>query len=124
MIGFGRNNSDNQEKVQFEKIYTEAKEKYDTGVGLLDLNKPLARDNFLKAEELLTSSKELAKSGSLEEKQFGELLQSIRTQLEATSGVKSVRAEEAESSDSSLLSSYISTKPQLLLRKTIVIYIC
>lgn len=104
------NQQASKNKEAFEKIYTEAKDKYDTGLSLLSLNKPLARDNFLKAEEILESGKDLVKDKNPEKKQYEELLQNIRSQLEVTSGVRSVQAEEADESDSLLLASYLTSK--------------
>lgn len=101
-------NAQEQSKVknEFEKIYQEASDAYDTGEGLLSMETPLTRESFLKAQSILQNADGLVNNGSEEKKKYDQLKQKIGEKLKETSGVKNVAAKEVELSESKILNGY------------------
>lgn len=90
----------------FNGIYNEAKEKYDEGQSLKDLNASLAQENFQQAQEILVENQDTFPEGSSEDEQIEALLAQVNNELGGSdsSGGTSSQATEVDKSESQILS--------------------
>lgn len=110
-IFFAINNKNSAEnKKLFDSVYSQAQAKYNEGQGLIDLNKSLAREDFLSAQKILNENKGKFKTGSAEEKQISGLLSKVNEALSGTSGSKEAKATEINLEDNSYLNAVSQNK--------------
>lgn len=98
-------NSNNEEL--FNGIYNEAREKYEEGMSLKDLNESLAQENFRGAQAILQKNVDTFPQGSSEDEQIEALLAQVNSQLRGSSGggtTTSSQAQEVDKSESQILS--------------------
>ena len=74
-----------QNTARFSQLYPPALTKYQEGQGLENLNASLARNDFVQAQQMLTSAKGKFPANSSEEKQIITLLAKVDSQLTPTS---------------------------------------
>lgn len=79
--------NDAKTQVLFNSIYTQAKNKFDEGQGLIDLNKNLARDSFISAQKILNENKDKFPVKSKELTQTQDLLKNVEDGLAQVSPV-------------------------------------
>ncbi|MDO8621532.1 MAG: LytR C-terminal domain-containing protein, partial [Candidatus Levybacteria bacterium] len=80
--------NDAKTQALFNSVYTQAKNKFDEGQSLSDLNKNLSRDSFNQAQQLLNDAKSKFSKNSNEENQILALLQKVNKSLEENSPEK------------------------------------
>jgi cytochrome oxidase Cu insertion factor (SCO1/SenC/PrrC family) len=97
-----KNSSSNKEA--FAEIFNSAKEKYDEGLNLKDLNSSLAQESFKEAKTILEKDKDTFKNGSDEDDQIESLLGKVNTELKGEGNETGVSATEVDKSESKLLS--------------------
>ncbi len=103
-IGFTlKRQVDEKTKTLFNQIVVPAQKKIEEGENLVDLNKNLARDDFMQAQKLLAQGKSKFSKGSNEQKQIDELLRKVNEKLSLVSGIQSVQATAVEADKSILL---------------------
>lgn len=95
----------------FQKVFEEAKTKYDEGQSLLALNKNLARDDFQEAKKMLLENKDKFPKKSTQEKEFTKLLEKVENSLKAASGVNISEAKMVDQNKSELLAQAIKNTP-------------
>lgn len=98
-------NKANQEL--FNKVYSDAKTKYEEGVNLADLNKNLANESFLASEKIIKTNISKFPKSSTQEKQLSDLLLKVKKELFPTSSGGAITPKEIEASKSNYLSSII-----------------
>ena len=98
--------SSNQDK--FQEIYTSAREKFDEGESLKELNASLSQESFKKAQSILEQNIDTFPQGSEEDQKIEDLLAQVNSQLQSdgTSNGSS-QATEVDKSESKLLSTQI-----------------
>lgn len=79
--------NDAKTQVLFNNVYTQAKNKFDEGQGLIDLNKNLARDSFISAQKILNENKDKFPVKSKELTQTQDLLKKVEDGLTQVSSV-------------------------------------
>lgn len=79
--------NDAKTQALFNSIYTQAKNKFDEGQGLIDLNKNLARDSFISAQKILNENKDKFPVKSKELTQTQDLLKKVEDGLTQVSSV-------------------------------------
>ncbi|MEK7451096.1 MAG: LytR C-terminal domain-containing protein [Patescibacteria group bacterium] len=79
--------NDAKTQALFNSVYTQAKNKYDEGQGLIDLNKNLARDSFMSAQKILQENKDKFPVKSKELTQTQDLLKRVEDGLTQVSTV-------------------------------------
>jgi len=97
-------------KKAFDRVYQEAKTKYDEGQSLANLNRNLSQEDLKKAKEIITKGKSDIKAGSVEDKKLDELLSQIEASLDPETPNKSASAKQVEASESPLLDSLIKNR--------------
>lgn len=103
-----------KERVLFEEIYKAAKKDYDEGEGLLSLNKPLARDDYLSAKSELDKAKGKFKPGSTEATKLAALEELVNKRLAETSDSTEAKAKEVSEDDAPELLRVLKDSPSLL----------
>lgn len=83
-----KKNNEAKTQALFQEIFVPSQKKYDEGTSLLDLNKNLAREDFLQAKKTLEEGKSKFKADSKEEKQIEDLLTKVNKNLEGLSPEK------------------------------------
>lgn len=86
----------------FQDVYPKAQKKYEEGEALVSLNRGLAHDAFVSAQQILERNKDKFPKGSLEEKQIQELLTKVNSAL-GTGGTPQASVASANPSDTPLL---------------------
>lgn len=99
-----RNRGASSDQALFDKIYAEAKTKYDEGQNLKDLNAPLALESFREAKNILEANRGDFEEDSDESRQILSLLDQVNNELSGVSGGNTSEAKEVEASESDLLS--------------------
>jgi len=87
----------------FQQVYSQAKQKYDEGQNLKDLNSELAQSDFKDAKNTIEQNQSKFPADSKDGKQLSDLLAQINSQLKTTGG-QTATAKEVASSQSKLLS--------------------
>ncbi len=90
-----------QTHSQFTPVYQQALKKYQDGQSLIDLNKPLARENLTSAKQIL--QKAPVGAGSSDEKQSKELQQKIDDALSQVSDVSIIQPTAVDNNQSPIL---------------------
>lgn len=103
-----KNSAEN--KKLFDNVYSQAQAKYNEGQGLVDLNKSLAREDFLSAQKILNDNKGKFKEGSDQEKQISDLLSKVNEALSGSSGSKEAKASEINLENNSYLNAVSQNK--------------
>lgn len=99
-----RDRQDGVNKELFASVISQAKEKYDEGQNLKDLNAPLAKESFRDAKRILDENKDKFPQNSDEDKQIEDLLSKVNKEVSQASEGQSVSAKEVNKSESKLLS--------------------
>lgn len=97
-------NKANQEL--FAKVYAEAKNKYDEGVNLSDLNRSLAIKSFESSKNTINENISKFPKNSTQEKELSALLAKVNEELSGSSG-KGVSPKEIKASESPFLEAQI-----------------
>lgn len=87
----------------FQQVYSQAKQKYDEGQNLKDLNSGLAQSDFKDAKNIIEQNQSKFPAGSKDGKQLSDLLAQVNSQLKTTGG-QTTSAKEVASTQSKLLS--------------------
>lgn len=98
---------------EFSLVYEKASKEYDEGVGLLSLNRTLAREDLTEAKKTLEKSIPTFPKGSDEEQRLTALLEDVNEQLGQISQDRSVTAKRVENAESTFLSTWIAQKDSL-----------
>lgn len=87
-------------EAKFTSVYTAAEKHYEDGQGLVDLNKTLARDDFLKAQKILADNKASFQKGSKEERKITELETKVNQALGGTGDEQTITATQVDAEKS------------------------
>lgn len=98
-----RSRQNKSSEEAFASIFNVAKEKYNEGLNLKDLNASLAQESFKNAKEILEQNKDKFKEGSSEDNQIEDLLVKVNGQFTGGSGNETTAAE-IDKSESKMLS--------------------
>jgi hypothetical protein len=99
-----KSKNDKATKEAFAAVYAPAKQKYEEGKSLEDLNSQLATQDFTDAKNLLSENRDKFKTGSSEDNQIEDLLAQVNSELDKTSGSNNIEAKEVPLDTSKLLS--------------------
>jgi len=98
-------NRGSSNEALFNEIYSEARDRFEEGKSLEELNASLAEENFRKAQEILIQNQNTFPDGSNEDNQIEELLQQVNSALgNGDRPEASSTATEVDKSESQLLS--------------------
>lgn len=95
----------------FEKVYTDAKKKYDEGQSLASLNKNLARDDLVAAQKILLENKNAFENDKPHQEKMNALLKNVEDAIAVVSGVNKVDAKEVGKDQNLFLTTVISNNP-------------
>lgn len=101
-----------QQQAVFNAAYPTAQSKYDEGVGLLDLNVTVARQDLTDAKQILEGAKDKLPVDSQEGKKVQELLQKVNDKLAIASNANAVSATKTAPTDGTVLA-YALTHPEI-----------
>ncbi len=95
----------------FEKVYTDAKKKYDDGQSLATLNKNLARDDFSAAQKTLLGNIKAFENDKPHQEKLNTLQKNVEDALAIVSGVNKVDAQAVSQDQTTLLVTAIKYNP-------------
>lgn len=104
---------DAKNQALLQSTVSQAQKKYDEGQALLELNKNLARDDFLASQKVLNEGGAKFKKGSKEEKKIAELLAKVNEAISTSSNLFLVEAKQSNQGASALLSAKLANKNAL-----------
>lgn len=102
-----------EQQALFEEVYPQALKAYENGESLVSLNESFARDDFLKAQEILTELDGKFPPGSEEGKKIASLQEKLTKRLGSSGSGTSLKAEKAQPEDAPVLAAIQTTKGAL-----------